>query len=128
MKINSSFKAIVLMVICTIFTSTGQILWKYGINRIDLNFLITIFNLPFILGFVFYGFGFLLMLLAFKQGELSILFPIVATSYVWVSLLSSWLFPEDVMNIWKWGGVIFILFSVSLLGLASEKKEVVASG
>ena len=68
------------------------------------------------------------MLLAFKQGELSILFPIVATSYVWVSLLSSLLFPEDVMNIWKWGGVIFILFSVSLLGLASEKKEVVASG
>ena len=67
------------------------------------------------------------MLSAFKYGELTVLFPIIATSYVWVSLLSSWLFP-DTMNVWKWMGVTLILFSVSLLGLASKKEKVIVDG
>ena len=127
MIINNSFKAILLMVLCTIFTSIGQISWKFGINKINLDALMTIFNVPFILGFVLYGVGFLLMLSAFKYGELTVLFPIIATSYVWVSLLSSWLFP-DTMNVWKWMGVTLIVFSVSLLGLASKKEKVIVDG
>jgi drug/metabolite transporter (DMT)-like permease len=118
--------AIFLMILCTIFTSLGQILWKFGLNKIDFSFLFTIFNFPFILGFVFYGLGFGLMLLAFKYGELTVLFPIIATSYVWVSLLSSWIFPEDSMNLWKWLGIIVILLGVGFLGKASEKKKVSA--
>ena len=122
--LRTSKKAIMLMITCTLFTSAGQILWKFGLNKIDFNFLFTIFNLPFILGFVFYGLGFGFMLLAFKHGELTVLFPIIATSYVWVSLLSSWIFPGDSMNLWKWAGVIVILLGVSFLGKATEKKKV----
>jgi len=121
--LHTSKKAILLMILCTLFTSVGQVLWKFGLNKIDFSFLLTILNLSFILGFVFYGVGFGFMLLAFKQGELTVLFPIIATSYVWVSLLSSWFFLEDSMNLWKWAGVIVILFGVGFLGKATEKKE-----
>ena len=123
--LHTSKKAILLMILCTLFTSVGQVLWKFGLNKIDFSFLLSVFNLPFILGFVFYGVGFGLMLLAFKHGELTVLFPIIATSYVWVSLLSSWFFPEDSMNLWKWAGVIVILLGVSCLGKATENKKVV---
>ncbi|MBU0459586.1 MAG: hypothetical protein KKH52_02120 [Nanoarchaeota archaeon] len=115
-------KAIILMIVCTLFTSLGQILWKLGLVEINFKMPLSIFNLPFMLGFVAYGVGTILMLLAFRRGELSILYPIAATSYVWVSLISPVLFPHDFMNVWKWSGVVVILISVSLLGYGSVKK------
>lgn len=120
-------KAVLLMVICTLFTSLGQIFWKLGLVKMDFSSLITLFNLHFILGFLSYGIGTILMLLAFQKGELSILYPIAATSYVWVSLVSPLLFPTDFMNGWKWLGIIIILFSVSLLGYSSSRKPKVLS-
>ncbi|PIZ51548.1 hypothetical protein COY27_03170 [Candidatus Woesearchaeota archaeon CG_4_10_14_0_2_um_filter_33_13] len=127
---ETSRKAILLMIICTIFTSLGQVLWKYGVNKINLSYgVITLFNVPFILGFVSYGVGAIFLLLAFKNGELSVLYPIIATSYVWVSILSPWIFPSDSMNLLKWSGVILILFSVSLLGYGNtRKKRVICDG
>lgn len=116
-------RAMALMVLCTIFTSLGQILWKMGVNQIDFSNIITYFNIPFLLGFVSYGLGAVLMIIAFRRGELSVLYPIVATSYVWVSLISPRLFPTDFMNAWKWAGVITILVSVSILGWASSRKK-----
>ena len=116
-------KAILLILLCTVFTSLGQILWKLGLVNVDFNNLFTFINLPFILGFFAYGTGFVLMLRAFKYGELSVLYPIVATSYVWVSLFSPILFLNDFMNVWKWFGVLVILISVSLLGIGSSRRK-----
>ena len=108
--------AVGLMVLCTLFTSVGQLLWKKDGVGIDFSAPLTLFNLFFVLGFVSYGLGGILMVLAFQRGELSILYPIIATSYVWVSLLSHWIFPDDQMNGLKFIGVLIILASVSLLG------------
>ena len=110
------------MILCTIFASIGQLLWKQGLINIDVSHWLTFFNLPFILGFVSYGVGILFMLLAFKNGELSVIYPIIATSYVWVSLGSLFIFG-DLMNTWKWVGVITIVFSVALLGMSGSKKH-----
>lgn len=117
-------KAILLMILCTLFTSLGQLLWKAGVARIQPAIWITFLNLPFVLGFVSYGLGAILMLIAFKSGELSVLYPIIATSYVWVSIASLFLFPEDVMNSWKWVGIFTILVSVSILGFGSSRRSV----
>lgn len=123
-KRGTEVKAIALMIFCTIFTSGGQLFWKTGVGRIDFSNLITLFNWPFILGFFAYGTGALLMILAFRFGELSVLYPIVASSYVWVSLASLWFFPDDRFNVWKLVGVVVILISVSLLGWGSTRKSV----
>lgn len=114
-------KAIILIILCTLFTSAGQILWKMGLANSDIHHILTFLNLPFLLGFGSYGIGLLLMLLAFKHGELSVLFPIIATSYVWVSFASPYFFSTDSMNIWKWVGVILIVMSVSILGIANSR-------
>jgi multidrug transporter EmrE-like cation transporter len=116
--------AVYLMICCTIFTSLGQILWKFGINKIDFNYYLTIFNLPFILGFVSYGVGWIFLMLAFRKGELSVLYPIIATSYIWVSLISPLLFPTDSMTLVKWIGVTIILFGVTMIGIGGTKKKI----
>lgn len=120
---KTSGKAIILAILCTIFTSLGQLSWKLGVGKIEVAHLQTLLNLFFVLGFVFYGLGFLLLVRALKDGELTVVFPIVATSYVWVSIASPLLFPEDHMNLLKWIGVGCILFSVFLLS-RNVRKEV----
>ena len=76
-----------------------------------------------IAGFAFHGCNALLLILALKDGELSILWPIYALSYVWVALLSMHFFG-DRMNVWKGSGIALIILGVSLLGRASKRAEV----
>ena len=110
-----------LMIACTIFTSAGQLLWKAGALKITLYNPLSYFNVPFVLGCVLYVIGSLLLILALRKGDLSVLYPIVATSYVWVSILAPFFFPAEIMNGWKWSGVMLILFSISILGWSSSK-------
>ena len=55
----TSQRAIVFILFCTLFTSLGQLLWKYGVVSID--------YVPLFLGFVSYGAGVVLMVLAFRE-------------------------------------------------------------
>ncbi len=123
MSDKTSSKAIILIILCTFFTSVGQLLWKKGLVSLNFSDGLSFLNLFIILGFVSYGFGFILMLLALKSGELSVLYPIIATSFIWISIFSPIFFPTDVMNLWKWGGVILIIISVSLLGMSTKKSK-----
>jgi len=112
-------RAILLIIVATLFICAGQILWKLGINKVA--FLVDVFNLPLILGFVFYGISAILMVIAFKYGELSVLYPILATSYIWISVFSPLVFKTDSMNIYKWSGIGVIILSVCLIGWGSRK-------
>ena len=117
----TSSKGIMFILLCTVFTSLGQILWKFGAQRLDLVSPSTFLNIALIAGFLSYAFGSVFMILALRHGELSILNPILATSYVWISILSPLLFSSDVMNAWKWAGIILIVASVSLLGWSTRR-------
>jgi len=121
-KIN--LPAIVLMIFCTLFTSAGQMFWKFSLQSVNFSVLNSFFNPWLILGFISYGLGALFMILAFSRGDLSLLYPILGTSYVWISIFSPMWFASDSMNGWKWAGVLVILCSVTLLGYGSTKKEV----
>lgn len=130
MSDKTSSKAIFWIILCTLFTSVGQLLWKKGLINLNFSDWLSFFNWFIILGFISYGFGFILMLLALKLGELSVLYPIIATGFIWISIFSPMFFPSDAMNLWKWAGVILIIISVSLLGIGAKRsgREVGKSG
>jgi multidrug transporter EmrE-like cation transporter len=112
--------AALLVLVCTAFTSAAQVFYKAGVNRdLSLDFVALVTNYPIILGLIFYGVGAALLLIALKHGELSVLYPIVALSYIWVSLLASYFFAEP-MNTYKWLGVFAIIAGVSLIGRGSD--------
>lgn len=113
--------AITLMIPCTIFTSAGQIFYKMATNTIGLEISSILFNLPLIAGLVSYGIGLILLIIAFRGGELSVLYPIIATGYIWVSLASSYIFETDFMTLYKWIGVVVIIVGVSLIGFGAKK-------
>lgn len=110
---------IFLVIICTLFTSSGQIFWKYASTNLD-NFVSVITNIPLILGFVFYGLGAILLIIALKYGELSIIYPFIALSFVWVNIASLFLFGEFI-SVFNWLGIISIIAGVSLIGYGGSK-------
>jgi len=113
--------AIGLMILCTIFTSTGQILYKFGAEKLSFDISSIIFNIPLILGLLSYWIALVFLIIAFRGGELSVLYPIVATSYIWVSIASPFFFETDSMTPEKWIGIIIIVAGVSLIGWGATK-------
>ncbi len=104
--------AIVLMFFCTFITASAQISWKLGVVNLKPGI---IFNLGILVGFVLYGIGAVILLIALKYGELSVIYPIIALSFIWVNLLSPRFFPTDSMNILKWVGIVFIIGGVTFV-------------
>ena len=72
-------------------------------------------NLPLFGGLACYGISTMLLVLALRYGELSVLYPIIALTYVWVAVLSVALLGET-LNVFKIVGLILIVVGVAVLG------------
>ncbi len=116
--------AIGLMILTTLLTSSAQIFYKKGAEKLTFNLLSIITNYPLLTGLFLYGIGAVLMITALKGGELTVLYPIIATSYIWVALLSSLIFHES-LNLLRWLGILAIVFGVVFVGVGSKDKEVI---
>ncbi len=105
---------------CTILGAAAQILMKVGMTHFTPAPLAIIMNVPLMAGYVLYGINTLLLVLALREGELSLLYPIIALTYVWVTLLSYALLPER-PNAFKNIGITTIVLGVAVLGRGGRK-------
>ena len=108
--------AIILVVICTFLTSYAHVLWKFVADREIISILL---SWELWLGFVLLAMGAALLITAFKFGEVSVLYPIIATSYIWVTLLSNYYFGEP-FTVFKWVGIGGIVLGLSVLGKGTK--------
>ena len=69
-------------------------------------------------GVALYALGTLFFIPALKGGDLSVLYPFVSLSYIWVSFLSVKFLGEK-MNKLKWIGIALIIIGVTFIGLGS---------
>lgn len=110
------------MAACTLLGAAAQILIKLGMGPghfvPTLTGLVTDF--PLIGGYVLYGLFTVAMVLALREGELSMMYPIIALTYVWVTLLSYWLLKET-PNVYKNLGIVTIVLGVTVLGKGGRK-------
>ena len=70
------------------------------------------------MGIFFYGLSTLFYIVALRKEELSIIYPLVSTTYVWTTLFSVKFLKEE-MNQWKWIGLFGIILGVILIGVGS---------
>ncbi|MEM4259896.1 MAG: EamA family transporter, partial [Candidatus Woesearchaeota archaeon] len=110
-KRKTSVKSIILVMLSTIFTSIGQLLFKYSSKTFEFSLRGLILNYLLLLGFMTYGFGALLLLIALREGELSVVYPFFSLSFIWVSLLSLVILKES-MNFGDWIGIMAIILGV----------------
>jgi drug/metabolite transporter (DMT)-like permease len=110
--------AIILMVFSTLAIASAQILYKQGLIQ-DQYLKVGVF---IFFGLFMYGVGALLIAMALKGGELSVLFPIIALSYVFVNLASRALFNEP-FTVVKWAGIAVIVVGATLVGYGGNNKK-----
>ena len=111
-----------MVLFCTLLTSTAQLFYKFGAEQLEFNLPSIITNLPLLMGILLYAIGGVLLIISFRGGEVSVLYPIIATSYIWVSFLSIYFLNES-MNVFKWAGVFTIMSGIILIGYGSNKAE-----
>lgn len=109
-SIRKNRYGMMIMTLSALCTAFGQYFWKLSQGT----------NLPIMfVGFVFYGFGALTMILAFRFGSLSVLHPMLSLGFVFGLVIGVALLHETI-DINKIVGLVFILFGVTMLGVGDE--------
>jgi uncharacterized membrane protein len=114
-------RSVMLVFCCTILGAAAQLLMKMGMAHFRLEPLELVTNYQLMTGYVLYGLNTLMLVLALREGELSMLYPIIALTYVWVTLLSYFMLAER-PNVYKNAGITLIVVGVAVLGRGGRKR------
>ena len=93
---------------------------KTGANHLATGLIGVITNIPLMSGYALYGLSTVLLVLALKDGELSLLYPVIALTYVWVTGLS-FLILRETVNPFKLAGIVIIVIGVAVLGRGGKR-------
>ena len=105
--------AVGLAAVCALLGSAGQLLFRLGSATVTPSPWTWMFNIRILAGMALYGLSAILFVVALRHGRLSVLYPVIATSYVWVTLLARFVVHEPVSPV-QWVGVLLILGGVAL--------------
>lgn len=106
--------AMILALFCALLASLGQTFFKLGSNQVSADIMSWIKNWQVILGMILYGSSALLFIIALKFGRLSILYPLISTSYIWVTLISGYYLGEKI-NYINYIGITLIILGVAII-------------
>lgn len=96
---------IILMLVSSLMACLGQLLWKMSTQG-ELLYLLC--------GFLLYGLGAIIMMVAYRYGSLSVLQPILSVNYV-LSLLIGYFILDENISYFNILGVIVIILGVILI-------------
>lgn len=118
--------SVILVFFCTLLGAAGQILMKNGTQAQQATGLVALLmaiftNLTLFTGYALYGLSTALLVIALKYGELSILYPVIALTYVWVTGLSVFLYGEQ-LGVYKVVGLATVIAGVIVIGFGSRRK------
>ena len=110
---KTSKRSIFLMILFTLITPLAQTLMKISAEK-------GFFNFYLIFSLMLYGLGTLMFIVALKGGELSVLYPIMSLSFVWVMTIS-YFFLKEIISPKEIFGTILIISGISLIGIGGKK-------
>lgn len=110
-SLKNNGKGILIMILASLFTSIGQMFWKIFRENNNILFLA--------IGFILYGVGAILMIVAFKFGKYSIIHPMMCTSYIFAILLGGF-FLGEYLSVYKLLGIFIISVGVIFIGGGDE--------
>jgi len=128
---SSVRRSLLLVFSCTVIGAVAQMLIKKGASQLGIHVTLRhvlqdpllvfqygfyiVSNPQLFVGYGLYGINTFLLASALKGRELSRLYPIIALTYVWVTLLSVIMLHEHV-NFFRIVGITTIVLGVSILG------------
>jgi len=103
-----------LVIAAAVLGAIGQLNFKLGSDNLSLKIRDLLRNRYLFIGVILYGISTVMFIVALKGGELSVLYPLVATSYIWTTLLAKKVLNEKI-NVYKWAGVAMIMLGVAFI-------------
>ena len=111
--------ALILVSICVIGASIGQIAMKQGMNQVgeiggmrqlfSFRTLLEIFTNKYVLsGFVCYGVISILWLGAMSTLNISFMYPLLSLSYI-VTAMAALIFLKESITIYQWAGILLVI-------------------
>ncbi len=108
--------SVLLVFMCTLIGAAAQILLKIGATQLTSSNPLRMLMNPWLFsGYALYGMSTVLLILALRKGQLSLLYPVISLTYVWVTILSLLIFKES-MNVYKVVGLSVVVAGVAVLG------------
>ena len=94
----------------------GAVFLKRGASKAAFSYRRLYRNRSVGLGVILYGLSLIIFIFALRFENVSVLYPMVATAYIWTSFFSQWILKEK-MNTWKWLGVLLIVLGILFIGV-----------
>ncbi len=105
-----------LVVFGSVIGAFGALLFKLAANKGLQTGKAMFLTIEFISGGFLYFISTIPFLIAIKFADITSLYPLVATSYIWVIVISKFFLNEKI-NLWKIAGILFIIMGVIFTGL-----------
>lgn len=105
-SLSKNRTGIILIVMAALSTAVGQMLWKLSQHFPDV---------WLIIGFLLYFCGAVLMIAAFRFGDLSVLHPLLSFGYIF-SIILGGLFLGEKLSAVQISGILIIFVGASLIG------------
>jgi uncharacterized membrane protein len=113
------FQSMVLVGIASFVGSFGALYLKTGAAKLNLGLRYLILNGRLLLGVTLFATSSLAYVVALRQGELSVLYPLVSLGYIW-TLLWSALFLKERVTRNKLFGLLLIVLGIVLIGFGKS--------
>jgi multidrug transporter EmrE-like cation transporter len=107
-----------LVLLASFIGSFGAVFLKMGSEKLRLGFSY-ILNTRLAAGVALYLLSTCFFIVAIRNGELTVLYPLVSLGYVWTLLWSKVFFKEPLTR-YKFVGLFLILVGVSFIGMANR--------
>jgi drug/metabolite transporter (DMT)-like permease len=108
--------SVLLVFFCTLIGAAAQVFFKLGATTLQRPTPVQIFTNPALLaGYALYAVSTGLLILALRRGQLSLLYPVISLTYVWVTILSMLVFSET-LNVYKAVGLAVVVAGVAIIG------------
>lgn len=109
--------SVVFFLIAALFGAAGQYLYKSGAERATEELLGYLLNPRIMGGVICYILVMVLFVAAFKRGgDLSVLYPIYATTFIWAALIALWAFGTPIKPI-NMAGMALLVAGMFLMGM-----------
>ncbi|MBC2077847.1 EamA/RhaT family transporter [Listeria booriae] len=106
---NKLIYGIILMIFSASCTAVGQAFWKMAVSGI--------YSWQLYVGFSLYGMGAILMIIAFRFGELSVLHPLLSIGYVFAIVIGVVFLNEKLTTMQVFGN-IFVMSGAIMMGIS----------
>jgi uncharacterized membrane protein len=107
-----------IVVLATVIGSLGALSLKYASKRMEQGLMSLLKTPALYMGLLLYGVSALIFVFALKFGDLSLLYPIGALNYVWVTVLSMRFLKEKINDV-AWFGMGLLVIGVVLIGFGA---------